>query len=115
MLGMDIIIHFGINMNYIGNRNGIPLIDASLTTAGTESTAAVYIIPNHTFRFVGNAGLVVVNLDSATSTANSINFQTNNGQVQTLTGSTGAALTTITTGLHIVLFNKHTNKLSLIV
>ncbi len=102
-------------MNYIGNRNGIPLIDATLTTAGTDSTVAVYTIPNHTFRFIGNAGLVVVNLDSATTSATSISFQTNNGQTQTLTSSTGMTLTSVTIGLHIVLFNKHTNTLSLII
>lgn len=102
-------------MNYIGNRGGVPLIDATLATAGTESTAAVYSIPNHTFRFIGNAGIVVVNFDTATTSATGITFQTNNGQTQTLTSSAGTAVTTVTIGLHLAVFNKHTNTLSLIV
>lgn len=101
-------------MNYIGNRGGVPLIDATLVTAGTDSTNAVYSIPNHTFRFIGNAGIVIMNFSAATTTATGITLQTNNSQTQTLTNGAGAALTTVTAGLHLVVFNKHTNTLSLI-
>lgn len=99
---------------YIGNRGGIPLVAATQTTAGGESTDAVFSMPNHTFRAVGNAGIVVVNFNAATTTATGIVLEVN-GSKLSLLNAEGNALTSLTAGLHILVFDKLNNKLQLVV
>lgn len=99
---------------YIGNRGGIPLVAATQTTAGSSTTNAVFSMPNHTFRAVGNAGIVIVNFNAATTTATGITLQVNNTTLPLL-NSEGDSLTTLTAGLHILVFDKLNNKLQLIV
>lgn len=99
---------------YIGNRGGIPLVAATQTTAGSSTTNAVFSMPNHTFRAVGNAGIVIVNFNAATTTATGFTLQVNNSTLPLL-NSEGDALTSLTTGLHILIFDKLNNKLQLIV
>ena len=84
-----------LNNEFIGNRGGIPLVAATQTTAGSATANAVFSMPNHTFRAMGVAGIMVINFSAATTT--------------------GEALTALTAGLHIIVFDKQNNKLQLIV
>lgn len=99
---------------YIGNRGGIPLVAATQTTAGSATADAVFSMPNHTFRALGSAGIMVINFDTATATATGFELMVNNARLPLL-ASNGSALTALTEGLHIVVFDKQNNKLQLIV
>lgn len=99
---------------YIGNRGGIPLVAAIQTTAGSATANAVFSMPNHTFRAVGSAGIMVINFNSATTTATGFEIMVNNVTLPLL-NSNGAALTSLTEGLHIVVFDKQNNKLQLVI
>lgn len=101
-------------MNFIGNRGGIAFVDANLTTAGTSSTEAVYTIPNHTFRWTGPYGMIVLHISTATTTATGITFMANN-QSQTVTDAEGAPITNLDAGYHIAVYNKQMNTLNIIV
>ena len=99
----------------IGNRGGIPFVDATQTDAGSATTNAVYTLPDHTFRFIGGVGLMCVNVQTAAaSTVTGVDVSVN-GSVLTMTDGAGAALTTVTVGEHIVAFNKYKNTLKLLV
>lgn len=99
---------------YIGNRGGIPLVAATQVTAGSSSANAVFSMPNHTFRAVGNAGIVVVNFNASTETATGFTLEVNNASLPLLNAE-GDALTSLTAGLHILVFDKLNNKLQLVV
>ena len=103
-----------INNEYIGNRDGIPLVAATQTTAGSATANAVFSMPNHTFRAMGVAGIMVINFDAATTTATGFEIMVNNSTLPLL-ASNGEALTALTSGLHIIVFDKQNNKLQLIV
>ena len=96
------------NGNIIGNRGGIVYTTATLTTAGSSSANAVYTLPNHTFRFLGPAGLIVVTIPTASGTVTGVTINVNN-QSLTLTDNTEAAITSLTAGEHLWSFNKTTN------
>lgn len=98
----------------IGNRGGVPFITASLVNAGSATTDAVYSLPNHTFRFLGCSGLMVVTIPTATdATVTGVSISVNN-QLTPLTTNTGAALTTLAAGTYLIGFNKSTNSLILL-
>jgi hypothetical protein len=99
---------------YIGNRGGIPLVAATQTTAGSSTANAVFSMPNHTFRVAGNAGIMVINFNAATTTATGFTLEVNNATLPLLNAE-GEALTALTAGLHIVVFDKYNNKLQLVV
>lgn len=99
---------------YIGNRGGIPLVAATQTTAGSATANAVFTMPNHTFRALGLAGMMVINFNAATTTATGFEIMVNNSTLPLLNPS-GEALTSLTEGLHIVIFDKQNNKLQLII
>ena len=61
---------------YIGNRGGIPLVAATQTTAGSATANAVFSMPNHTFRAMGVAGIMVINFNAATTTLKKISGRT---------------------------------------
>ena len=103
-----------INNEYIGNRGGIPLVAATQTTAGSATANAVFSMPNHTFRAIGVAGIMVINFNAATTTATGFEIMVNNSTLPLL-ASNGEALTALTEGLHIIVFDKQNNKLQLIV
>ena len=63
---------------YIGNRGGIPLVAATQTTAGSATANAVFSMPNHTFRAMGVAGIMVINFNAATTTATGFDMMVNN-------------------------------------
>lgn len=99
---------------YIGNRGGIPLVAATQTTAGSATANAVFSMPNHTFRTIDIAGIIVINFNAATTTATGFEISVNNVTLPLL-ASNGEALTALTEGLHMVVFDKQNNKLQLIV
>lgn len=99
---------------YIGNRGGIPLVAATQTTAGSATANAIFSMPNHTFRVMGIAGIMVVNFNAATTTATGFEMMVNNVTLPLL-ASNGEVLTSLTEGLHIIVFDKQNNKLQLIV
>ena len=111
-------LHSGLDMTiagYIGNRGGIPYVAATLTEAGSASTNAIYTLPNHVFRFLGQAGLIVVNIPTSTAaTVTGVELQVNN-QTLPLTNNADAALTTLAAGTHLLSFNKTTNRIILFV
>ena len=60
------------NNEFIGNRGGIPLVAATQTTAGSATANAVFSMPNHTFRAMGVAGIMVINFIADTTNASSL-------------------------------------------
>nr|DAG96275.1 MAG TPA: hypothetical protein [Crassvirales sp.] len=99
---------------YVGNRGGIPIVDATQSSAGSATTNAIYTLPCHVFGR-GCKGIMVVNFLGATDTAvTGVNISVG-GSTRPLLSSAGNALTTLTTGYHIIVFDKPNNKLNLIV
>lgn len=98
----------------IGNRGGIPFVNATQESAGSATSNAAFSLPNHTFRNVGGIGLIIINFNAAVTTSTGINVIVNDSSLALL-NSEADALTTITAGLHILLFDKKVNKLQLIV
>ena len=99
---------------YVGNRGGIPIIDAIQSSAGSATTNAIYTLPSHVFG-KGCKGIIVVNFLGATdAVVTGVNISVG-GSTRPLLSSAGNALTTLTTGYHIIVFDKPNNKLNLIV
>lgn len=99
---------------YIGNRGGIPIVDAAQSSAGSATTNAIYTLPCHVFG-KGYKGIIVVNfLGDSAATVTGVIISVG-GSTRPLLSPTGAAITTLTTGLHIITFDKPNNKLNLIV
>lgn len=99
---------------YVGNRGGIPIVDAIQSSAGSATTNAIYTLPSHVFG-KGCKGIIVVNFLGATDSAvTGVNISVG-GSTRPLLSSAGNALTTLTTGYHIIVFDKPNNKLNLIV
>lgn len=97
------------NSTIIGNRGGVPFVTATLTDAGSSSAPAIYTLPNHTFRNLGIAGLMIITIPtSSASTVTGVNVVVNN-QTLSLTNSSGEALTSIASGDILVAFNKVSN------
>ena len=97
----------------IGNRGGIPTVRASQTSVGSATADASYTLPDHTFRFVGPAGIIIITFSDAVATATGINLIVNDSSLA-LTDAEGDPLTAITVGDHLVTFNKVSNTLKLI-
>lgn len=99
---------------FIGNRGGIPIVDATQSNAGSATTDAIYVLPCHVFGRCCK-GIIVANFLGATdATVTGVNISVN-GSTRPLLSSTGEPLTTLTTGYHIIVFDKPNNQLSLIV
>ena len=99
---------------YVGNRGGVPIVEASQSNAGSATTDAIYVLPPHVFGR-GCKGIMVVNFLGATAaTVTGVTISVN-GSTRPLVSATGAALTTLATGYHILVFDKPNNQLSLIV
>lgn len=99
---------------FIGNRGGIPLSNATQTDTGSSTTNAIYEMPNHVFRFVGLRGIIIVNFNAAVTTATGVTISVN-GSTLPMTSNNDEAITALTAGIHILLFDKPSNKLQLIV
>ena len=99
---------------FIGNRGGIPLSNATQTDIGSSTTNAIYEMPNHVFRFVGLRGIIIVNFNAAVTTATGVTISVN-GSTLPMTSNNDEAVTALTAGIHILLFDKPSNKLQLIV
>lgn len=103
-----------MNGNIIGNRGGVVYTTATQTDAGSTTTNAVYTLPNHTFRFLGAAGLMVLTISTASAaTVTGATISVNN-QTLALTDNTGTALTTLAVGDYLVSFNKVNNTLKVL-
>ena len=98
----------------IGNRGGIPYVTATQTSAGSTTTNAVYTLPNHTFRFLGWVGLIVLTIHTASDTTVTGITISVNDQTLTLTDNEGNAITTLAAGDYLVSFNKTTNTLKIL-
>lgn len=99
---------------YIGNRGGIPVVEATQSNAGSATTDAIYTLPCHVFG-KGCKGIIVVNFLGATAaTVTGVQISVS-GSTRPLLDAAGAPLTTLTTGYHIIVFDKPNNKLNLIV
>lgn len=99
----------------IGNRGGVPYVIAKQASAGSTTTNAVYTLPNHVFRFLGPAGLMVISIDTASAaTVTGITLSSNDNQL-TLTTNVGAEITTLPVGDHLVSFNKVANTIKLFI
>lgn len=51
---------------YVGNRGGIPIVEAAQSSAGSATTNAIYTLPCHVFG-KGCKGIIVVNFLGATA------------------------------------------------
>ena len=98
----------------IGNRGGIPTVKALQQSAGSATTNASYILPDHTFRFLGPAGLIIATFDAAVTAALGVNISVNNASMA-LTDAEGDPLTVVTEGDHLITFNKVSNTLKFII
>lgn len=106
---------FGVNMeNIVGNRGGIVYSTATQVNAGSSSENAVYSLPNHTFRFLGQAGLIVVSIPQAATSVQGISIQVND-QKLTATDNDGDNLTNVSAGDHLLSFNKTNNTIKFFV
>lgn len=99
---------------YVGNRGGIPVVEAAQSSAGSATTNAIYTLPCHVFGR-GCKGIIVVNFLGATAAAITGVDISVGGSTRPLLSSAGDAITTLTTGYHIIVFDKPNNKLNLIV
>ena len=99
---------------YVGNRGGVPVVEAAQSSAGSATTNAIYTLPCHVFGR-GCKGIIVVNFLGATATAVTGVDISVGGSTRPLLSSAGDAITTLTTGYHIIVFDKPNNKLNLIV
>ena len=99
---------------YVGNRGGVPVVEAAQSSAGSATTNAIYTLPCHVFGR-GCKGIIVVNFLGATAaTVTGVDISVG-GSTRPLLSSAGDAITTLTTGYHIIVFDKPNNKLNLIV
>lgn len=103
--------------NFIGNRTGVVFTNATQTDAGSSTASAVYMLPNHTFRCLGGIGMIVCDLDkSASSDATDVVFEVNGINISVTDAANEAIdITDITAGLHILIFNKFTNRIQFII
>lgn len=98
-----------MNNTIIGNRGGVPFVTATQTDAGSSTTPAIYTLPNHTFRNLGVAGLMIITIPTASAdTVTGVNIVVNN-QTLALTNATNTAITTLPVGDILVAFNKVNN------
>ena len=96
----------------VGNRGGVLFVNATQTDAGSATTPAIYTLPNHTFRSLGPAGLMVLNVTAASdATVTGVNIVVNQ-QTLALTDASGNALTTLPAGKILVAFSKVSNTLN---
>ncbi len=98
-----------MNNTIVGNKGGVPFVTATQADAGNTTTPAIYTLPNHTFRNLGAAGLMIITIPTASAaTVTGINIVVNN-QTLSLTSSTNEAITTLSVGDILVAFNKVNN------
>lgn len=95
----------------IGNRGGIPFVTATLSSTGSTTTNAVYTLPDHSFRNLGNVGIIIVTIPTASAaTVTGVTISVN-GQNMSLTTNDGTTPTTLAAADYIFEFNKVSNTL----
>lgn len=97
---------------YIGNRGGVPIVT---TTPVVSATDVRYVLPNHTFRFLGAKGMIIISggIPTGTTTTLPVLIEVN-GETKPLTNIDGNAVTVATVGtikLIEVLFDKQSGTL----
>lgn len=92
----------------IGNRGGIVYTIATQTDAGSSTTNAIYTLPDHTFRFLGQAGLMLVSVNTKAEDVKGVTIQVN-GQTLNATDNYGNEITEVPIGEHLLSFNKANN------
>ena len=95
------------------NRNGIPMIETTSVTVGTESV--VLNLPNKAFRWLNDKGVILLRLNQpipeGTTDTLPIVFQAND-YTQNLTNVGGAAITVaqiLGTGVYMIYYDKDAN------
>lgn len=105
------------NLVYIGNRGGIPIVQTS-PVVGTADVR--FVLPSHIFRFLGQKGIVALELTSAIPTGTTATLPILaevNGATNPIVDTSGTALTagTLGTAIYIeLLFDKTSNSLVVI-
>lgn len=99
----------------VGNRGGIPIVDAIQSDAGSATTNAVYSLPNHVFASRCNRLAVLVNFLSATAAAVTGITISVNGSTRPLTNGDGTPVTTLASGWHWIVVDKANNSLNIVV
>ena len=99
-----------MNEILVGNRGGIAYAHAIRVSAGDTTTNAIYSLPDHTFRYLGTVGLMVVTVNDASEDIPGVTIQVN-GQSITATQANGTAIPDVTVGDHLLFFNKTTNSI----
>ena len=99
----------------VGNRGGIPIVDATQSNAGSATTNAVYSLPSHVFASRSNRNAVLVNFLSATAaTVTGVTISVN-GSTRPLTNGDGTPVPTLTAGWHWIVVDKANNTINLVV
>lgn len=102
-----------MHMNeYIGNRGGIPCVIATQTSPGSADSNAVYMLPNHCFRFVGNRGIMVAYFTADSEPDIPGVSITSNDTTLPILKADGSAVTSLSSGYHLLVFDKATNTLN---
>lgn len=104
---------FGIKADMI--QSAICQVNNSVAQVGCKIDSSTGALLNAgTQNTMGAAGIMVINFNAATTTATGFEIMVNNNTLPLL-ASNGEALTALTAGLHIIVFDKQNNKLQLIV
>lgn len=99
----------------VGNRGGIPIVDAIQSDAGSATTNAVYSLPNHVFASRCNRLVVLVNFLSATTAAVTGVTISVNGSTRPLTNGDATPVTTLAAGWHWIVVDKSNNTINLVI
>ena len=108
---------FGATTNYpfnFSNRNGIPMIESSSVTVGTENV--IITLPNRVFRALGSNGVIAFRLNQEITGTSPIIFSSNDfTQPLTLVGGDPATGTQMSnTGVYLIWYDKNANLMQLL-
>lgn len=98
----------------IGNRGGIPIVEATQSNAGSATTNAVYSLPCHVFASRCARLAVLVNFLSATAaTVTGVTLSVN-GSTRPLLNGDGTPVTTLAAGWRWIVVDKANNTINLV-
>lgn len=99
---------------HVGNRGGIPIVDATQSNAGSATTNAVYSLPCHVFASRSCRNTVLVNFLSATAaTVTGITLSVN-GSTRPLLNGDGTPVTTLAAGWRWIVVDRANNTINLV-
>lgn len=99
---------------HVGNRGGIPIVDATQSNAGSATTNAVYSLPCHVFAGRSCRNAVLVNFLSATAAAVTGVTLSVNGSTRPLLNGDGTPITTLAAGWRWIVVDKANNTINLV-